>query len=157
MKKKLGLALVLVLLFTIFKSSIFVKAQTNKIPPDFIRSFDTMTESMNTSGPDQQLTSSQIDADIALFTKYHVNYITNDVFWDWPDYMQRWTDSIRKGGVHVWYRIHPAGWEGNYGLPANITPSEYLTKEHDFILAHPTLWKSGDILDFNPEPENSPY
>ena len=46
---------------------------------------------------------------------------------------------------------------GTNGVPARLTPGEYLTKEAAFIKAHPQLFEAGDILDMNPEPEDSPY
>lgn len=124
-------------------------------PGPFRASVDTMKESMDTDA--NQLTPTQIANDVNLSATLHVTHITVDVHWDYPSYMQAWVDAVRATGKHVWFRIHPNAWEGDYGVPATMTPSQYLTAETSFIAAHPTLFQSGDILDMNPEPENSPY
>ncbi len=118
-------------------------------------SVDTMKESMDTDT--NQLTPTQIADDVNLAATLKTTHITVDVHWDYPTYMQEWISAVRAAGKHVWFRIHPNAWEGNYGVTATMTPSQYLSAESAFILAHPTFFQSGDILDMNPEPENSPY
>ena len=118
-------------------------------------SIDTMKESMDTVN--NQLTTSQIADSVDLAATLNTTHITVDTFWDYPAYMQEWVNAIRSTGKHVWFRTHPNAWEGNNGVAATLTPQQYLTDEQAFIIAHPSLFKSGDILDMNPEPENSPY
>ena len=124
-------------------------------PGHFLASIDTMKESMDTDA--YPLTPAQIADDVNLAAKLNTNYVTVDTHWDYPAYMQEWVDAVRNAGKRVWFRIHPNAWEGNNGVPARLTPSEYLTEEAAFIKANPQLFEAGDILDMNPEPEDSPY
>ena len=124
-------------------------------PGHFLASIDTMKESMDTDT--YPLTPAQIADDVNLAAKLNTNYITVDTHWDYPAYMRRWVDAVRNAGKHVWFRIHPNAWAGTNGVPARLTPNEYLTKEAAFIKANPGLFEAGDILDMNPEPEDSPY
>ena len=121
----------------------------------FIASIDTMKESRDTDR--YPLSATQIAADVALSASLHTNYITVDVHWDYPQYMGAWITAVRRTGRHVWFRIQPNAWEGNNGVAATLTPSTYLTRENSFIVAHPTFFRSGDIVDMSPEPENAPY
>ena len=124
-------------------------------PGRFLASIDTMKESMDTDT--YPLTSAQIADDVNLAATLNTNYVTVDTHWDYPAYMRRWVDAVRSAGKHVWFRIHPNAWGGTNGVRARLTPSEYLTGEAAFIKANPDLFEAGDILDMNPEPEDSPY
>jgi hypothetical protein len=124
-------------------------------PGQFLASIDTMKESMDTDT--DPLTPTQIADDVNLAATLNTNYVTVDTHWDYPAYMQEWVDAVRNAGKHVWFRIHPNAWGGTNGVRARLTPNEYLTKETAFIKANPQLFEAGDILDMNPEPEDSPY
>ena len=87
----------------------------------------------------------------------HVKYITVDTHWDYPTYMRQWVKAVRATGQRVWFRINPNAWSGTNGVAATMTPAQYLTAESAFIAVNPSLFEPGDILDMNPEPENSPY
>lgn len=120
------------------------------------RSVDTMKESMDQIDPDR-LTPAQKEDTCSLIASMHTTHITIDTMYDYPDVMKAWIDAVRSTGKNVWFRCHWAGWEGNYGVPANITSSEYISMTVNFIRAHPTFFKPGDILDACPEPENGKY
>ena len=124
-------------------------------PGHFVASIDTMKESMDTDA--YPLTPAQIADDVNLAATLDTNYITVDTHWDYPAYMQEWVRAVRNAGRHVWFRIHPNAWAGTNGVRATLTPSQYLTHEAAFIRANPQLFEAGDILDMNPEPEDSPY
>jgi parallel beta-helix repeat protein len=123
----------------------------------FIASVDTMKDSMDTSAPKNQLTDAKIASDTNLSATLHTTHITVDTFWDYPNYMRRWVKAVRATGKHVWFRIHPNAWEGNNGVIASMTPTQYLRIEKAFILANADLFKTGDIADFCPEAENGKY
>jgi len=129
-------------------------AATN-LPFPFIASVDTMKESMDTVN--NQLTDVQIADDVNLAATLNTTHITVDTFYDYPGYMQRWVNAIRKTGKHVWFRPHFNAWQGQNGAAATMTPTQYENAEQSFILAHASLFQSGDIFDPCPEPEESPY
>ncbi len=124
-------------------------------PGQFVASIDTMKESMDTDT--DPLTQAEIADDVNLAATLNTNYITVDTHWDYPAYMQEWVDAVRNAGKHVWFRIHPNAWGGTNGVAATLTPDKYLTAEVAFIKANSQLFEAGDILDMNPEPEDSPY
>ena len=124
-------------------------------PGTFYASVDTMKESMDRDR--FPLTPAQIANDVNLAASVHTTHITVDVHWDYPAYMREWVSAIRNAHRHVWFRIHPNAWEGNNGVAATLTPATYLTAENAFVSANAHMFKSGDILDMNPEPENGPY
>jgi len=123
----------------------------------FIASVDTMKESMDTDSQVSQLSGSEIAADVDLTSRLDTTHIAVDTYWDYPIYLGRWVTAVRATHKHVWFRLHPNRWEGADGTSASLSPADYLRFERAFILAHPTLFRSGDILDICPEPENSPY
>ncbi|MGH2409336.1 MAG: hypothetical protein ACRDGS_03095, partial [Chloroflexota bacterium] len=48
-------------------------------------------------------------------------------------------------------------WEDNNGTTGIMTPSQYERGWRTYILAHPSFFKPGDILDPCPEASNAPY
>jgi len=132
-----------------------IKTHASLTTPFQYASVDTMKESMDTDS--FPLTDAQIADTVNLAASLHTTHITVNTFWDYPAYAQRWVNAIRAAGKHVWFRMHPNAWEGNNGVAATMTPTQYLVAEKAYILANPSLFKSGDILDMNPEPENAPY
>ncbi len=123
----------------------------------FIASVDTMKESMDTDRQGSQLSESDIAADVNLTSRLDTTHIAVDTYWDYPAYLGRWVAAVRAAHKHVWFRLHPNRWEGADGTLASLPPADYLRSERAFIVAHPTLFRPGDILDACPEPENSPY
>lgn len=116
---------------------------------------DTMKESRDTvTNP---LADAQMEQDVRLTAALHVTHIAVDTPYDYPDYLARWVRAVRKTGKHVWFRCAFNAWEGSYGVPATMTPADYLRGLTAFVTAHPDLYRAGDILDPLPEPENGPY
>lgn len=103
------------------------------------------------------LNAVQIADDVNLSAQVSPAYISVDTHMDYPAYALEWANAVHAAGRHVWFRSHPNSWEGSNGTSAILTPTAYLTFENNWILANPGLFKSGDILDANPEAENSPY
>ena len=120
----------------------------------FYAAMDTMKESWDTDR--YPLTPVQIADDVDLSATLNVNYITVDTFWDYPAYMQEWVNAGRATGKHVWFRVHPNAWEGDNGMASTMTPLRF-DGGICFYRANPHLFEPGDILDMNPEPEDSPY
>jgi len=121
----------------------------------FIASIDTMKESRDTLN--NPLTDAQIMEDVTTTASLGANYVTVDVPYDYPSYMARWVNAARTAGLHVWFRSTFDDWERIYTSTVQMTPSGYITALTNFIAAHPSLYKPGDILDPLPEPENSSY
>ncbi|HLZ61732.1 MAG TPA: hypothetical protein VKR06_32715 [Ktedonosporobacter sp.] len=121
----------------------------------FAASIDTMKASRDTQT--HPLSQGEITAIVQASAKLNVNYITVDTNWDYPDYIQQWVTAIRAVGLHVWFRGHPNKWENNNGASGLMTPTEYATVEQRFITAHPAFFRSGDIFDACPEPEQGNY
>src|SRR6185437_4855060 len=118
-------------------------------------SVDTMKESMDTDA--WPLSAAQIADDVNLAASLNPTYITVDTHWEYPAYMQQWIQAVRATGRHVWFRVHPNQWEDNNGATGIMTPIAYESAERAFILAHPSFFQPGDILDPCPEPENGKY
>lgn len=125
----------------------------HRLPVAFIASIDTMKESRDTES--NPLTDAQIANDIKLSASLNVNYITVDTHLNDVEYMARWVKAIRATGKHVWFRTGFTGWGA--GASGAFTPAMYVTKLRAFILAHPSLFRPGDIFDSCAEPENGAY
>lgn len=121
----------------------------------FIASLDTMKESMDTLN--NRLSPAQIAESVNLTASLNVNYVTVDTPYDYPDYALQWADAIRAAGKHVWFRMSWDAWLGIYNTPATMTPAAFEQATRSFILAHPGLFRSGDIFDICPEPEQGRY
>ncbi len=121
----------------------------------FIASVDTMKESRDTET--RPLSDAQIADDVNVAVSLNTTYITVDTHWDYPAYMLRWADAVHAAGRRVWFRIHPDQWGNNNGTTGIMTPAQYEDSEQAFILANPAIFRSGDILDPCPEPENGLY
>lgn len=121
----------------------------------FIASIDTMKESRDTET--RPLSSNEILNIVKISASINTNYITVDTHWDYPSYLQQWVDAIHATGLHVWFRSQPNQWENNNGATGMMTPAQYEAVEHNFILAHASLFQPGDIFDACPEPEQGHY
>lgn len=153
--KKITIIVLTLLLLSIPLTVILSKQkQTISLPP-FIASVDTMKESMDTAN--DQLTNAQIADDVNLTATLNTTHITVDTFYNYPEYMQRWVNAVRKTGKHVWFRTTFKAWVGQNGAEATMTPAQYIPALQTFILAHPSLFQPGDIFDPCPEPEDSSY
>lgn len=125
--------------------------------PWFAASIDTMKESMDTDAIPAQLSDTRIAATVNAIARLNPNYITVDTFWEYPSYTERWVNTIRATGRHVWFRMHPSQWEDDNGTTGIMTPSQYEQGLRAYILAHPSFFKPGDIFDPCPEASNAPY
>jgi hypothetical protein len=124
----------------------------------FLSSVDTMKESMlGITDGCSCLSAAQIADDVNLSAQVSPAYIRVDTHMDYPAYALKWANAVHAAGRHVWFRSHPNSWEGSNGTSAILTPAAYLTFENNWILGNPGLFKSGDILDANPEAENNRY
>ena len=96
-----------------------------------------------------------IDKQVSMLKDLGVNYIAIGTPYDRPEEMKKWTDSIHKAGLKVWFRSHWLAWEGDEGQPKNMGTAEYLQKTHQFIVDHPDFFKAGDSFTVNVEAENA--
>ncbi len=158
---------------------------------EFMSSVDTMKESQDShtltcgapSGSDTCSPSSQIGEIVAELATLGSRFITVDSQMDFPAYEAEWAATIHAAGRHVWWRVHPNFWEGDWGvtIPADCTPKrqllyrgvtpdspqagdggspcleEYLSTESSWITQNSRMFEPGDVLDANPEAENAPY
>jgi hypothetical protein len=75
-----------------------------------------------------------------------------------PSVIQTWANRIHADGKHVWFRLMSETCDQPHGDLGDGYPSYrpgYLTKLHELIRAHPGYFRPGDILDGDPEAENS--
>ncbi|MFN8517215.1 MAG: hypothetical protein U0232_31550 [Thermomicrobiales bacterium] len=122
----------------------------------FITSVDTMKESKDTARA--PLTDAQIRATIRGADALHADYVAVATDWDYTtEYLRRWVAAARGEGKRVWFRVHPAQWENDYGVTGVMSPPDYLAALDAFIAANPNLFRPGDIFDPCPEPENGKY
>jgi hypothetical protein len=158
---------------------------------EFMSSVDTMKESQDShsltcdapSGSDVCSPTSQIGVIVAELATIGSRFITVDSQMDFPAYEAEWAATIHAAGKHVWWRVHPNFWEGDWGvtIPAVCTPKsqlqyrgvtpgspqagdggspcleQYLSTESSWITQNSRMFEPGDVLDANPEAENSPY
>ncbi len=115
-----------------------------------IQSIDTQIISKNWPN----VTQAAIHEQITLLKALGVNYIAVDTPYDRVDELKMWTDEIHLQGLHVWFRSHWDGWEGDDGQPATLLPDQYLSSTEKFIEANPNLFKPGDSFTVAVEPEN---
>jgi hypothetical protein len=146
-------------------------------------SMDSNSESCDPNGSDVCSPTSQIGEIVASAATLGSNFITVDSQMDFPAYEAEWAATIHAAGKHVWWRVHPNFWEGDWGvsIPADCSPGsqlqytgvtpgspqageggspcleQYLSTESSWIADNSNMFEPGDVLDANPEPENSPY
>ncbi|MFA7253160.1 MAG: hypothetical protein WC107_01235 [Patescibacteria group bacterium] len=96
-----------------------------------------------------------IDQQVQMLKGLGVNYIAIGTPYDRPEEMEKWTTSIHDAGLNVWFRSHWLNWEGDEGQPKNMTPDQYVIKTKQFIIDHPSFFKSGDSFTMSVEAENA--
>ncbi|HET8911963.1 MAG TPA: hypothetical protein VFN23_10895 [Ktedonobacteraceae bacterium] len=161
--RKAGIVLALLLaaavLFAAFGILHFTYTPLSPPPPlsstAFFASVDTMKVSRDTER--HPLSRQEITNIVDLSASLNANYITIDIHWDYPAYIQEWIDAARATGRHVWFRSHPNQWENNNGTTGIMTLAQYKISERAFILAHPSFFRPGDIFDACSEPEEGHY
>ncbi len=133
------------------KSSNFIQPKLISESPWPIKSIDTQIVSKHwTNVPVES-----VNAQIEMLKKLGVNYIAVDTFYDDEKEMYKWANAIHDQKLHVWFRSHWKNWEGDEGLPASMTPQEYLDKTKSFISHNPKLFVSGDSFTLAIEPEQA--
>jgi hypothetical protein len=104
------------------------------------------------------LNQGEIDEVVDLASSMNTTHVTVDTPLEFPSVTGQWANRIHADGKHVWFRLSSIDCNQPHGDLGDGSPSYqrgYLTRLHNFILANPGLFKSGDILDGDPEAENS--
>ncbi|MEA2315467.1 MAG: hypothetical protein QOI03_2159 [Solirubrobacteraceae bacterium] len=122
----------------------------------FIGSVDTMKLSRDRAG---NLGAVEIHRVVDLLGKsLNTTHVTDDADLEQPSVIEAWANRIHADGKRVWFRPNSATCSQAHGDLGDGYPSYrpgYLTKLHDVMRAHPGFFISGDILDGDPEVENS--
>jgi hypothetical protein len=85
-------------------------------------------------------------------------HVTVDTYLEQPSVMGSWVDRIHADGKAVWFRLASTRCNQAHGDLGDGYPSYrpgYLTELHQLMRANPRYFASGDILDGDPEAENS--
>jgi hypothetical protein len=117
--------------------------------PWSVRSVDTQVVSKHWPN----VTRSAVREQVAMIKKTGVNYIAIGTPYDRVEDLTKWAEEIHAAGLNVWFRCHWAQWEGDEGLPGNMTTDEYLTKTKKFIINNPKLFREGDSFTVAVEAE----
>src|SRR5205085_7328975 len=121
----------------------------------FIGSVDTMK--LSKDGADT-LGRSEIDRVVDLLVgSINVTHVSVDAPFDRPSVIGEWAASIHADGKRAWFRPTSTTCDQPHGDLGDGYPSYrrgYLTELHRLLLAHPRYFRSGDILDGDPEAEN---
>jgi hypothetical protein len=119
---------------------------------------DTMKDSRDTCFPvANQMSAAAIQQGVNLCATLSVTHITVDCYLDYAAYTTAWVGAVRTTGRKIWWRPKWNDWAGDNGGSGTMTPAQYITATQNFIIAHPTLFQSGDILDIVSEPDLGPY
>jgi hypothetical protein len=106
-----------------------------------------------------QDSSSFISSWVGKAIELGANYIAVETPYDDPacgstiNYTQAWVDAVHNKGLNVWHRHAPLTFEGIYGTTKD-TSKNYTQQIADYIKAHPTFFRAGDIFTPIPEPQN---
>src|SRR4029077_17138698 len=123
--------------------------------PGFIASIDTMKLSKDLAA--YGFTSADAQAvDLAATT--NATHITDNAPFESPAVEEAYANRIHADGKHVWFRLNVFGGNIPHGDLGDGYPTfapGYLTRLHQVMLAHPGMFKAGDILDGDAEAENS--
>ncbi len=123
-----------------------------------VKSVDTMKFSRDLSA--QAITDPRFDAVIDSQVKSIAATGANTVAIATPyddrfvPILSRWVAAARRYNLHVWFRGNFSGWEGWFGVPADLSRDEHKTKLAAFIRKNPNLFVDGDIFSPCPECEN---
>lgn len=132
---------------------------TPHIPSDLwsVRSIDTMKYSRDlarekTSDASFDAIISEQVSNIAGTGATHVA-IATPYDEEFVPFMTRWVNSARSYGLKVWFRGNLSGWEGWFDYK-KISRTAHTLGVTEFIRAHASLFKNGDIFTSCPECEN---
>jgi hypothetical protein len=117
--------------------------------PWAIRSIDTQVISKHWKDVSQAAVAEQV----RMIKNMGVNYVAVGTPYDRLDDLKLWVDEIHGAGLNVWFRCHWAEWEGDEGMPATMSPQEYLARTRQFIISNPDLFKERDSFTAAVEPE----
>jgi hypothetical protein len=122
----------------------------------FIGSVDTMKLSKDKAGT---LGVGEIDRVVDLLARsMSTTHVTVDAPLERPSVIGAWANRIHADGKHVWFRLTSTTCDQPHGDLGDGPPSYrrgYLTELHELIRTHPRYFQFGDILDGDPEAENS--
>jgi hypothetical protein len=122
----------------------------------FIGSIDTMKLSKDRAAGGFTTGDAQA-VDLAATT--NATHITDDAPLEYPAVLEAWANRIHADGKHVWFRLNAVGGasmaHGDLGDGYPTFAPGYLTTLHDLMVAHPSVFKAGDVLDGDAEAENS--
>jgi len=123
--------------------------------PKFIASIDTMKLSKDLAA--YGFTTADTQA-IDLAAATNATHITDNAPLEYPAVEEAYANRIHADGEHVWFRLNAFGVNIAHGDLGDGYPTfapGYLTRLHEVMLAHPGMFKAGDILDGDAEAENS--
>lgn len=122
----------------------------------FVGSVDTMKLSRDRA---DSLSGGAINHVVDLLAgSMSVTHLTVDSPLQRPSVIQKWANRIHADGKHVWFRLMSNTCDQPHGDRGDGYPSYrpgYLTELHELIRAHRGYFRRGDILDGDPEAENS--
>lgn len=122
----------------------------------FIASVDTMKLSRDQA---RVLGTAEIDRVVDLLaSSMSATHVTVDAALEQPAVIGAWADRIHADGKLVWFRLSSTTCDqphGDLGDGHRSYAPGYLTKLHELMRAHPGYFRPGDILDGDPEAENS--
>lgn len=114
-----------------------------------IKSVDTQIISKHWGSLDQAKIADQV----LMIKNLGANYIAISTPYDHQEIIKIWANEIHRAGLNVWFRSHWLRWEGDDGLPSDMSKSEYLAQTRNFILDNQELFKEGDSFTVCVEPE----
>jgi hypothetical protein len=117
--------------------------------PWTVRSVDTQIISKHWPKVSKVAVEEQVD----MIADLGVNYIAIGTPYDREDEIKLWAETIHARGINVWFRSHWLSWEGDEGVPADMTPQQYLDFTYKFIIRNPDLFREGDAFTVAVEAE----
>jgi hypothetical protein len=117
--------------------------------PWSVRSVDTQIISKHWP----EVSREAVEEQVVMISDLGVNYIAIGTPYDRLDDIKLWADVIHARGINVWFRSHWLSWEGDEGVPADMTPQQYLDYTYKFIVRNPDLFREGDSFTVAVEAE----
>lgn len=117
--------------------------------PWTVRSIDTQIISKHWP----KVSKVAVEEQVGMIADLGVNYIAIGTPYDREDEMKLWADAIHARGLNVWFRSHWLSWEGDEGVPADMTPQQYLDFTYKFIIRNPDIFREGDAFTVAVEAE----
>ena len=139
-------------------------AQWHDLPPvsrgiggyKFVASVDTMKLSKDQAQYGYTANDSQA---VDLASTMAVTHITVNTPMEYPAVLEAYANRIHADGKSVWFRLSSTNGanlaHGDLGDGYPTYAPGYLTELHELMLAHPGIFRPGDILDGDAEAETS--